>query len=37
MSLKEKIEKILSEILSDVHECKVILHFEKKAQKECQE
>lgn len=30
MDLKSKIEKILSEILSDKHECKVTLHFEKK-------
>lgn len=30
MSLKERIEKALSEILSDKHECKVTLHFEKK-------
>lgn len=37
MTLKERIEKVLSEILSDKYECKVILHFEKKAQKECQE
>lgn len=29
MELKTKIEKILSEILSDKHECKVTLHFEK--------
>ena len=30
MELKSKIEKILSEILSDKHECKVSLRFEKK-------
>lgn len=30
MDLKTKIEKILSEILSDKYECKVTLHFEKK-------
>ena len=30
MDLKTKIEKILSEILSDKHECKVSLRFEKK-------
>ena len=30
MDLKTRIEKILSEILSDKHECKVTLHFEKK-------
>lgn len=28
--LKTKIEKLLSEILSDKHECKVNLRFEKK-------
>ena len=27
--LKSKIEKILSDILSDKYECKVTLHFEK--------
>lgn len=26
--MKEKIEKLMSEILSDKHECKVVLHFE---------
>lgn len=30
MDLKSKIEKLLSEILSDKHECKVTLRFEKK-------
>ena len=30
MDLKSRIEKILSEILSDKHECKVTLRFEKK-------
>lgn len=30
MDLKTKIEKLLSEILSDKHECKVTIHFEKK-------
>ena len=30
MDLKSKIEKILSEILSDKYECKVTLRFEKK-------
>lgn len=30
MELKSKIERILSEILSDKYECKVTLHFEKK-------
>lgn len=29
MTLKEKIEKILSEILSDKYECKVTLKFQK--------
>ena len=29
MTLKEKIEKVLSEILSDKHECKVTLKFQK--------
>lgn len=29
--LKGRIETLLSEILSDKHECKVTLHFEKKA------
>lgn len=30
MDLKSRIEKILSEILSDKYECKVTLRFEKK-------
>lgn len=30
MDLKEKIERLLSEILSDKHGCKVALRFEKK-------
>ena len=30
MDLKTKIEKILSEILSDKYEAKITLHFEKK-------
>ena len=30
MELKSKIERILSEILSDKYEAKVTLHFEKK-------
>lgn len=30
MDLKTRIEQILSEILSDKHDCKVTLHFEKK-------
>lgn len=29
MTLKERIEQVLSEILSDKYECKVTLHFEK--------
>lgn len=29
MSLKERIEQVLSEILSDKYECKVTLRFEK--------
>jgi hypothetical protein len=29
MELKQRIEKILSEILSDKHECKITLTFEK--------
>ena len=28
--LKNRIEQLLSEILSDKHECKVVLKFEKK-------
>jgi hypothetical protein len=30
MDLKTRIEKVLSEILSDKYYCKVTLHFEKK-------
>lgn len=30
MDLKKKIEKILSEILSAKHECRVVLKFDKK-------
>lgn len=30
MTLKEKIEQVLSEILSDKHECKVTIKFERK-------
>ena len=30
MDLKQRIEKVLSEILSDKYDCKVTLHFEKK-------
>lgn len=29
MSLKEKIEKLLSEILSDKYDCKITIKFEK--------
>lgn len=32
MNLKQKIENLLSEILSDKHECKVTLRFEKKVE-----
>lgn len=32
--MKEKIEKLLSEILSDKHDCKVTLHFEPKEEKQ---
>lgn len=35
MDLKTRIEKLLSEILSDKYECKVTLRFEKKVN-ECQ-
>ena len=30
MDLKTRIENLLSEILSDKHECRVVLRFEKK-------
>ena len=30
MDLKMRIEKVLSEILSDMYDCEVKLHFEKK-------
>lgn len=30
MDLKEKIERVLSEILSDKYDCKVVLRFEPK-------
>lgn len=33
--LKTKIEKVLSEILSDKHECKVTLRFEKENENGC--
>lgn len=31
MDLKTRIEKVLSDILSDKYDCKVVLRFEKKA------
>lgn len=34
MTLKEKIEQILSEILSDKYDCKITLHFEKQGEYE---
>ena len=34
MDLHTRIEKVLSEILSDMHECKITLHFEKKEETE---
>ena len=36
MNLKERIEKLLSEILSDKYECKVRLHFEPKQKEQKQ-
>lgn len=30
MDLKTRIERVLSEILSDMYDCDVTLHFEKK-------
>lgn len=36
MDLKTRIENLLSEILSDKHECRVVLRFEKKVS-ECHE
>ena len=35
MDLKSKIEKLLSEILSDQYECKVVLKFEKRQESDC--
>lgn len=32
--LKNRIEQLLSEILSDKHECRVVLKFEKSKEKE---
>jgi hypothetical protein len=34
MDLKEKIERVLSEILSDKYDCKVTLRFEKREEVE---
>lgn len=34
MDLKERIEKLLSDILSDKYDCKVTLRFEKGAENE---
>ena len=36
MDLKSKIEKILSEILSDKHECKVVIRFETRKETDCE-
>lgn len=36
MDLKDKVASILSEILSDKHECRVVLRFEKKVT-DCEE
>ena len=36
MDLKTRIENLLSEILSDKHECHVVIRFEKKVS-ECHE
>lgn len=33
MDLKTRIEQVLSEILSDKHECKITLRFERKDEK----
>ena len=37
MTVKEKIEKLLSEILSDKYECKVTLKFEKRTGKKIED
>lgn len=37
MELKAKIEKLLSEILSDKHDCKITLTFKKKEEIENEE
>ena len=34
MNLKERIEQVLSEILSDKYDCKVKLHFERRRENE---
>lgn len=34
MDLKERIEQVLSEILSDKYDCKVTLHFERRRENE---
>ena len=34
MDLKERLEQVLSEILSDKYDCKVTLHFERKEENE---
>lgn len=34
MDLKERIEQVLSEILSDKYDCKVTLHFERREENE---
>lgn len=34
MDLKQRIEQVLSEILSDKYECKITLRFEKDARQE---
>lgn len=36
MDLKSKIEKLLSEILSEQHGCKVVLKFEARKKTNCQ-
>lgn len=34
MDLRERIEQVLSEILSDKYDCKVTLHFERRGENE---
>ena len=36
MDLKSKIEKLLSEILSEQHDCKVVLTFETRQEPNCE-